>query len=242
MPWYSKEQPTPFDNSPLEGLSFLNGDILSQLYHQEWIAGKKYPLISFPSGLSREVWESAQQRDEASVQILGVLDLPYKSTSDEAHERLLALPEEQGLVVSRYRANTLRILSRYSGRGYYISYDDQAERMTDIRAFPEEAMQLLDGETRALLPELYANEKLGMKAVAPLKFFTPDSNWTWYPTEFDGDDLFFGLVSGYAVELGYFSLTELEGVRGMFGLPIERDLYFEPQTLEEIKQLHERWD
>ena len=101
-------------------------------------------------------------------------------------------------------------------------------------------MELLGGEQRALLPPLYYNEQIGLEAVAPLKFFTPASSWTWYPTEFDGDDIFFGLVSGFEVEMGYFSLSELEGVRDPLGLPIERDLYFEPTTLRELKALHER--
>ena len=36
---------------------------------------------------------------------------------------------------------------------------------------------------------------------------------------------FFGLVDGLEAELGYFWLSELTGVRGPLGLPIERDLY-----------------
>jgi hypothetical protein len=53
-------------------------------------------------------------------------------------------------------------------------------------------------------------------------------------TEFDGEDTFFGLVDGHERELGYFSLRELESVRGALGLPIERDLYWRPKTLREI--------
>jgi len=34
------------------------------------------------------------------------------------------------------------------------------------------------------------------------------------------------LVDGYEKELGYFSLEELESVKGSFGLGIERDRYF----------------
>ena len=45
---------------------------------------------------------------------------------------------------------------------------------------------------------------------------------------------FFGLVQGHFKELGYFSLKELEEVTGPMGLPIERDLYWQPKTLEEI--------
>ncbi len=48
------------------------------------------------------------------------------------------------------------------------------------------------------------------------------------------DFKFFGLVEGHEKELGYFLLSELEGVRGPMGLPIERDLYWQPKTLEEI--------
>jgi hypothetical protein len=36
------------------------------------------------------------------------------------------------------------------------------------------------------------------------------------------------------LELGYFSLDELESVRGPFGLKIERDLYWKPKTLREV--------
>ena len=58
-----------------------------------------------------------------------------------------------------------------------------------------------------------------------------------YPTgiEFDGKDTFFGLVDGFEVELGYFTLSELQRNRGKLGLPIERDLYFTPCRLSELR-------
>lgn len=95
---------------------------------------------------------------------------------------------------------------------------------------------LLTGELRKKLPKLYECEEQGLNALALVKFFTPDSNWTWYASEFDGQDIFFGLVSGLEVELGYFSLSELQSVRGPLGLPIERDLYFVPQTLQDLME------
>ena len=95
-------------------------------------------------------------------------------------------------------------------------------------------MQLLTEEIREKLPPLYSQEELGGKAVAVVKFFTPDSSWTFWATEYDGKDTFFGLVDGHEKELGYFSLSELQKVRGALGLPIERDLYWQPKTLEEI--------
>ena len=95
--------------------------------------------------------------------------------------------------------------------------------------------KLLTQALRADLPPLYATEETPMaEKLAVVKFFTPDSNWTWYGVEFDGKDTFFGLVDGFEREYGYFSLSELESVRGPLGLRIERDLYFEPTRLIEL--------
>ena len=95
-------------------------------------------------------------------------------------------------------------------------------------------MKLLTQEIRRKLPPLYSQDGKGGEAIARIKFFCPSSSWSWYATEFDVDDTFFGLVDGQCKELGYFSLRELEEVRGPMGLPIERDLYWQPKALEEI--------
>lgn len=69
-----------------------------------------------------------------------------------------------------------------------------------------------------------------MKVVA--KFFNPGGAQTWYAVEFDGTDTFFGYVTGMDEnELGNFSLSELSSVRGRFGLKMERDLHWNPETL-----------
>ena len=95
-------------------------------------------------------------------------------------------------------------------------------------------MKLITEEIRETLPPLGGQEDKGGDAVAYLKLFTPDAQWTWYGTEHDGQDLLFGLVSGLETELGYFRLSELKNVRGPFGLPVERDLYWEPKLLRKI--------
>ncbi len=47
----------------------------------------------------------------------------------------------------------------------------------------------------------------------------------------------FGLVEGFEKEIGYFDLTELAETTVFGGVPaVERDLYWEPRTLEEIKR------
>lgn len=125
-----------------------------------------------------------------------------------------------------------------------LSCGSMTER-DDIPANPEaldreRGHKLLDEKTRGRLPALYSGEELGLDAVAQVKFFTPDSSWSWYASEFDGEEIFFGLVVGHEIELGYFALSELREARGPMGLLIERDLYFDPTSLRELRSLHPR--
>ena len=115
-----------------------------------------------------------------------------------------------------------------------------AERATSKKV---RGMKLLTAEVRKKLPPLQSQDGEGGKAVAQVKFFMPDGGWSWWAVEGSAvkdsqgrevDFHFFGLVQGIVKELGYFSLSELESVRGALGLPVERDLYWHPKTLEEI--------
>ena len=97
-------------------------------------------------------------------------------------------------------------------------------------------MELLPAELRERLPRLYSQES-NPDPTVHLKFFTPDSNWTWFATEGEAredDFLFFGYVCGFEEEWGYFVLSELSEARGPMGLPIERDLYFTPGPFSEV--------
>ena len=116
-------------------------------------------------------------------------------------------------------------------------------------------MKLLPAKQRRTLPRLYSQENV-KDPIVHLKFFTPDSSWTWYVTEgsyvnqqgtameyWDPersspadamDFLFFGYVIGQAEEWGYFLLSELEAAQGPRHLPIERDLYFQPAPFSQV--------
>jgi len=74
--------------------------------------------------------------------------------------------------------------------------------------------------------------------LAQVKLFTPDSNWTWYASEFDGNDIFYYLASGLKVEMGYFSLEELKEIKGPLGLTIEWNLYYESFSLQDLMEKH----
>lgn len=97
-------------------------------------------------------------------------------------------------------------------------------------------MELLPKEMVDRLPPLYSQEEQGDDAIAQVKFFTPWTSWTWYVSEYDPElRLCFGIVVGHERELGYFSVDELEEIRGPGGLTIERDLYWKAKPLKECR-------
>ena len=69
-------------------------------------------------------------------------------------------------------------------------------------------------------------------------FFNPAGAGDWYATEYYPEDQsFFGFVSIFRNdndEWGYFALSELESVKGVFGLGIERDLHWQEKPFSEI--------
>ena len=102
-------------------------------------------------------------------------------------------------------------------------------------------MELITKEIEKKLPKLYSQEN-NPDPVCILKYFTPDAGWTWFivsgEKQKDGDWLFFAKVVSPMCpdgELGYVTLSELKTVRGALGLPVERDLYWEPKPLSKCK-------
>lgn len=94
-------------------------------------------------------------------------------------------------------------------------------------------MKLITKTIAKKIPTLYQQDGKGEDAIAYVKLFTPDSNWTWYITEMNPETgECFGLVYGHEREFGYFSLSELETIKGPLGLPVERDRFFDPTPVK----------
>lgn len=233
MPWQETAS-SGQQSSAIEGLYYLHGDVLARQFGQSRLKGKTYPTIAFPSGVTRELTDP--QSKAPSISLFGNLEIPLTASPDFVARLVGARLGDAPITVSKPNADTLVIENRESLRRYRLSF--RQGRISDIALFPREAMELLPGHLRAVLPPIRTTNGKGWEAVAPLKIFTPDSNWTWYPTEFDGVDEFFGLVIGFEAELGYFSLSELERLRGGLGLPLERDLYYTPKSLQELYDAH----
>ena len=100
--------------------------------------------------------------------------------------------------------------------------------------------KLMTKELGEKIPPLRANDNVDDydDVVAVAKLFSPYTGWRWYVTEWDPETgLCFGLVEGFEVELGYFDLTELAEAIVLRNVPaVERDLYWEPKTIGEIRK------
>ena len=96
--------------------------------------------------------------------------------------------------------------------------------------------KLLSHEQLQLIPNLYETENQEEK-ICYVKLFLPNSNWTWYIIEINKQDnnTCFGFVDGLEQELGYFTIKELENLKGLFGLKVELDTSFKPTKLSKIK-------
>jgi hypothetical protein len=260
--WTEKSQAMSFENQPITGMYFLDGDAMARQRHVSWIHGEKLPLIVFPSGIPCELWESSDP-DNPIVHLFGEMDLPYRGTADSAYEHAQSIAEQVGYSVFKVGQQGVRVWDDETH--LLITYDNDQSHMLNVEpVITTEARPqppLLDSESRSKLPALYSQEKLELNALAQVKFFTPDDNWTWYASEASAilddntykslqevaaDDpriaqvIFFGLVNGYELELGFFTLEELEELRGPFGLPVERDKFFSPRTLKELQDMHDQ--
>jgi len=100
--------------------------------------------------------------------------------------------------------------------------------------------KLISKEMLKTIPALYDTEDID-DPICHVKLFTPDSSWSWYITEISQEDnnYCFGYVIGLDAELGYFTLSEIEAVKGPLGLAVQRDKFFKPTHLSKVKELED---
>ena len=95
-------------------------------------------------------------------------------------------------------------------------------------------MELITQNIKEQIPKLYETEEQN-NPIVYVKLFL--DGWTWHITELsiDGDIAFGYVVSPFESELGYFSLKELETIKGSLKLGVERDSSFKPTALALIR-------
>ena len=100
--------------------------------------------------------------------------------------------------------------------------------------------KLMTKELGDQIPTIGANDNVDDHddVLAQAKLFSLHTGWRWYITEWDPETgTCFGLVEGFETELGYFHLSELAESTVLGCIPaVERDLYWEPKTIGEIRR------
>ena len=95
-------------------------------------------------------------------------------------------------------------------------------------------MKLLTKEIKEQAEKQYKQgSDMEQKVVA--KYF--GGSWTWYLMNLDPEDSDYawGIVDGFAVEMGSWQMSELQKVKFKpFNLPVERDKYFEPMKASDV--------
>ena len=97
-------------------------------------------------------------------------------------------------------------------------------------------MKLLTKEIKTKAEKQYdKGSDMDQEVVA--KFFNPIGQGTWYLMNKSPEDSYcWGIVDWMALEVGSFDIKELEETELPMGMKIERDLYFSPKPLSEIKE------
>ncbi len=151
--------------------------------------------------------------------------------------------EEQNRNIAEFRGSLTQEMNIPEENAIYVGGDTVVKADKRVANNKIRGMKLLPCKIRERLPRLGEQDCKGGKAVVYAKCFAPSSSLNWYISEGSPvwnkdnnvvDYILYGFVEGQCKELGYFSLSELESIRGPMGLPIERDLYWQPKTLEEI--------
>ena len=71
--------------------------------------------------------------------------------------------------------------------------------------------------------------------VCKVRLFNPTGVGTWWIAAFDPESVIaWGVAELESREVGSFSMRELADFRGRFGLPVERDLGYRPETIANI--------
>ena len=100
--------------------------------------------------------------------------------------------------------------------------------------FPDPVL-LTEGDLNKL-PMFEAIEDEG-DSMAYVHWFAPDVGWDWYIMARTNDpDIFWCLTSGFEVECGGVSLSEITAARGKISLPVERDRCWTPRRVSRIRK------
>ena len=141
MTWYAQETTTRFDQTPLEGLFFLHGDVIVRALQAlvsdrrcRWPEGMKSPMVMFPSGEALPVeWDIA---DSPWVQVFPGLDVPLLGTFAQALQAVQEQLDEGWFSLFADGELQLEVWSHLTEQVGFLTYDNEAEKLVDVTIMP----------------------------------------------------------------------------------------------------------
>lgn len=126
------------------------------------------------------------------------------------------------------------IRQRYLAQHFWHDLKICAEATLNTKGIPIETCQFVNAQELARLPLFYDGEPVNVDTLAPFKFHLADDDRSWYPIAFDQEDTFIGLIVTDEIEMGTFSLNDLQHQRGRLGLPVGQDPDYIPKTVQSL--------
>ena len=141
-------------------------------------------MIAFPSGMDCPLWISGDPNRVGTVHLFGEMDLPYRDTPENVFRQAKVIAEQCGYVARRVGKTRLEVIRQTPDERLLITYDPKTSQMMNVEKVKDNTFEppihpghiLINDDIREKLPMLYSNEAKGLEAIAPVKYFTPDSN------------------------------------------------------------------
>ena len=127
--WYNKKSNVSIDHAGLEGLFYIDGQLLFHQCYWRGIEDKKLPIIVFPSGLqcvliAENVWDW-------NLQIFQHMKLPLFKDIDIIQCTAEKLAQQYNYIVERTNQNTLQIQGLPT-EDFTILYDNSGKNLLDV--------------------------------------------------------------------------------------------------------------
>lgn len=128
MMWRNKEVYTSLDQSPICGLFFLDGDVISRANGIDWTRGMKSSAIIFPSGLMCEIENSPAPH----IFLCGGLSVPFHGTRENAFDVVLAQDESGEYSLFKAGDTQLELWHHETETVWFIVYDNYSQHVIDV--------------------------------------------------------------------------------------------------------------
>lgn len=195
------------------------------------------PIISkHPEPQTSETYPEGQPSAEpqSSRQSVPIVDLKW----DDLWRIPLSTSEMDALTQSDLEVIAIMMKQRYLSHQFWEDLKTCTQDVLKTKGVSTETYHLLDSDELSRLPMFYEGESVDVQGVAPFKLYMADGDEIWYPVAFDEVDMFMGVIVNDEVEIGTFSLSNLQQKRGRLGLPVGRDPDYVPTTIQKLCEEH----